>query len=192
VIGNECAATMKKTVNRSNEFRTNLARKGTAVNYELSEKERLFCLKVAQCIGSDGDTLGIDWMLQDGEPVLIEVNSNYGTKIIDIVGHNFFKDLFFHIELAVQDFKKRKKEKDDNQKEYNSLFQEIEILQTQLNKKEILLNELLENEKMKNLFRSLKGKDLGYVDSERNDKKIRISKPQHILEMTINMLKIQN
>jgi hypothetical protein len=45
---------------------------------------------------------------------------------------------------------------------------------------------------MKNLFRSLKGKDLGYVDSEKNDKKIRISKPQHILEMTINMLKIEN
>jgi ribosomal protein S6--L-glutamate ligase len=72
VVGNECVASMKKTVHSNNEFRTNLARKGTAEPYELSIKEQEFCLKVAKAIGAD--TCGIDWMLQDGEPVLLEAN----------------------------------------------------------------------------------------------------------------------
>lgn len=197
VIGKtNCVVTMKKTVG-SKEWRTNLARKGIAEKYELSEKERQFCIRVAQTI--DSDICGIDWIKdggqdgQDGQqPYLLENNSNMGTKVIDVVSYNFFNDLFFHIEVAVQDFKKNKKEKDDNQKQNNFLYEEIQILKNELIKKEYLLNEIFDNEKIKNLFRSLKGKDLEYVDSEKNDKKIRISKPQHILEMTINMLKIEN
>jgi ribosomal protein S6--L-glutamate ligase len=189
----ECIVTMRKTANNSNEFRSNLARKGIAEPYELTENERQFCIKASQSIGSD--FCGIDWMKSEKDlktPILLENNSNVGTKIIDVVGHNFFDDLFFHIEMAVADLNEEKKKRSLENKETNHLLQQIEILQTELNKKENLLNELLENEKMKNLFRSLKGKDLGYVDSEKNDKKIRISKPQHILEMTINMLKIEN
>jgi RimK family alpha-L-glutamate ligase len=193
VIGKtNCVVTMKKTVNGSKEWRTNLARKGIAEKYELSEKERQFCISVAHTI--DSDICGIDWMTDNnsnGDCVLLENNSNFGTKIIDVT-FNFFDYLFFHIEVAVEDFKKLKKQKDENIKENSFLYEEIQNLKNELIKKENLLNELLENEKMKNLFRSLKGKDLGYVDSEKNDKKIRISKPQHILEMTINMLKIEN
>jgi hypothetical protein len=192
-MNNECVATMKKTVSGRNEFRSNLARKGTSEPYELSEKERLFCLKVAQSIGGDGGgTFGIDWMVnQDGEPVLIEVNSNYGTKIIDVVGHNFFEDLFFHIEVAVEDFKKLKKQKDENQRQNNLLCQEIEILKKELTKKENLLNEIFDNEKMKNLFRSLKGKFSGYTDSEKKEKKIKIIKPKQIIEMMLDMIEIE-
>lgn len=190
VIGNECVATMKKTVHQNNEFRTNLARKGTAVPYELSEKERQFCLKVADAVGAD--TCGIDWMVEDDEPVLLEANSNYGTKIVEIVENNFFDKLFFHIEVAVEDFKKFKKKKDEKKKENNFLLDEIVNLTNELSENEKTLNEILENEKMKKLFSQLKGKELGYIDSDNNDKKIRISKPQHILQMTINMLKIEN
>jgi ribosomal protein S6--L-glutamate ligase len=189
----DCIVTMRKTANNSNEFRSNLARKGIAEPYELTENERQFCIKASQSIGSD--FCGIDWMKSEKDlktPILLENNSNVGTKIIDVVGHNFFDELFFHIEMAVADLNEEKKKRSLENKETNHLLQQIEILQTELDKKENLLNELLENEKMKNLFRSLKGKDLGYVDSEKNDKKIRISKPQHILEMTINMLKIEN
>jgi ribosomal protein S6--L-glutamate ligase len=192
VIGKtNCVVTMKKTVNGNKEFRTNLARKGIAEPYVLSEKERQFCIKVAQTI--DSDLCGIDWIKDghNGQPFLLENNSNVGTKIIDVVGHNFFEDLFFHIEISVEDFKKSKKEKDDNQKQSNLLFQEIETLKKELTKKENLLNEIFDNEKMKNLFRSLKGKFSGYTDSEKKEKKIKITKPKQIIEMMIDMLEVE-
>ena len=197
VIGKtNCVVTMKKTVNGSKEWRTNLARKGTAEKYELSEKERQFCIRVAQTI--DSDICGIDWIKdsgqngQDGQQLyLLENNSNMGVKVIDVVSYNFFNDLFFHIELAVQDFKKSKKEKDDNQKQNNFLYEEIQNLKNELNKKENLLNEIFDNEKMKNLFRSLKGKLSGYTDSEKKEKKIKITKPKQIIEMMIDMLEVE-
>ena len=182
VIGqSDCIVTMRKTANNSKEFRSNLARKGIAEPYELSEIERQFCLKVARTI--DSDICGLDWMKADDKsspnlsspnlssPILLENNSNMGLKIIEVVGKNFFLDLFFHIELAVQDFKKSKKEKDDNKKQNNFLYEEIQNLKNELNKKENLLNEIFDNEKMKNLFRSLKGKFSGYTDSEKKEKK---------------------
>jgi ribosomal protein S6--L-glutamate ligase len=189
VIGNECVATMKKTVNSRTEFRSNLARKGTAEPYQLSEKERLFNLQVADCVGAD--TVGIDWMIQDGEPVLLEANSNYGTKIIEIVENNFFDKLFFHIEIAVEDFKKLKKQKDENKKENNFLYEEIENLKNDLTKNQNLISEILENEKMKNIFYSLKGKELSYIDSEKKEKEKKIKKPQDIIEMMTDMLEIE-
>jgi ribosomal protein S6--L-glutamate ligase len=189
VIGNDCVATMKKTVSRSNEFRTNLARKGTAEPYQLNEKERLFNLQVAHCVGAD--TCGVDWMIQDGEPILLEVNSNYGTKIIDVVGKNLFDDMFFHIEMAVADLNEEKKKKSLENKETYNLLEQIDILQTQLTKKENLLSEIFDNEKMKNLFRSLKGKLSGYTDSEKKEKKIKITKPKQIIDMMIDMLEVE-
>jgi ribosomal protein S6--L-glutamate ligase len=191
VIGNDCVASMKKTVHRNNEFRTNLARKGTAENYKLSEEERLFCLKVAQSISGGGDTFGIDWMVQDGEPVLLEVNSNYGTQIIDVVKYNFFDDLFFHIEMAVADLNEEKKKKSLEIKENSFLYEEIQNLKNELTKKENLLNDIFDNEKMKNLFRSLKGKLSGYTDSEKKEKKIKIIKPKQIIEMMLDMIEIE-
>ena len=191
VVGNECVASMKKTVHRNNEFRTNLARKGTAVPYKLSEEERLFCLKVAKSISGGGDTFGIDWMVQDGEPVLLEVNSNYGTQIIDVVKYNFFDELFFHIEMAVADLNEEKKIKSLEIKENSFLYEEIQNLKNELNKKENLLNEIFDNEKMKNLFLSLKGKLSGYIDSEKKEKKIKIIKPKQIIEMLLDMIEIE-
>jgi ribosomal protein S6--L-glutamate ligase len=189
VIANDCVATMKKTVSRSNEFRTNLTRRGTAEPYQLSERERLFCIQVADAVGAD--TCGIDWMIQDGEPILLEVNSNYGTKIIDVVGHNFFDELFFHIEIAVADFNDEKKKKSFEIKESNYLLERIENLHNELIKKENVLNDLLENQKMKFFFDYLKGKELGYLDSEKKEIKIKIKKPQDIIEMMTDMLEIE-
>jgi ribosomal protein S6--L-glutamate ligase len=188
----DCIVTMRKTANNSNEFRSNLARKGIAEPYELTENERQFCIKASQSIGSD--FCGIDWLKSEKDlktPILLENNSNMGTKVIDVVGHNFFEDLFFHIEVAVQDFKKSNKEKDDNQKQNNFLYEEIQNLKNELNKKENLLNEIFDNEKMKNLFRSLKGKISGYTDSEKKEKKIKITKPKQIIEMMMDMLEIE-
>jgi hypothetical protein len=165
-----------------------LARKGTAEPYQLSERERLFCIQVADAVGAD--TCGIDWMIQDGEPILLEVNSNYGTKIIDVVG-NFFDGLFFHIEMAVADLNEEKKKKSLEIKENSFLYEEIQNLKNELTKKENLLNDIFDNEKMKNLFRSLKGKLSGYTDSEKKEKKIKIIKPKQIIEMMLDMIEIE-
>jgi len=146
-------------------------------------------LQVAHCVGAD--TCGVDWMIQDGEPILLEVNSNYGTKVIDVVGKNLFNDMFFHIEMAVADLNEEKKKKSLEIKENSFLYEEIQNLKNELNKKENLLNEIFYNEKMKNLFRSLKGKLSGYTDSEKKEKKIKIIKPKQIIEMMLDMIEIE-
>ena len=198
VIGqSDCIVTMRKTANNSKEFRSNLARKGIAEPYELTEIERQFCLKVARTI--DSDICGLDWMKADDKsspnlssPILLENNSNMGVKIIEVVGKNFFLDLFFHIEIAVEDFKKQKKQKDTEKKENNLLFQEIEILKKELTKKENIINEVFSNQKLKMLFSTLKGKQLGYIDGEtKKEQKIKIIKAKQIIEMSINMLEIE-
>jgi ribosomal protein S6--L-glutamate ligase len=197
VIGqSDCIVTMRKTANNSKEFRSNLARKGIAEPYELSEIERQFCLKVARTI--DSDIVGLDWMKADDKsspnlssPILLENNSNMGVKIIEVVGKNFFEDLFFHIEVAIQDFKKSKTEKDTNKKQSNLLFQEIETLKKELTKKENIINEVFSNQKLKMLFSTLKGKQLGYIDSEKKEKKIKIIKPKQIIEMMLDMIEIE-
>lgn len=192
VVGrNNCVVTMKKTVNGSKEWRTNLARKGIAEPYELTEIERQFCLKVAQTI--DSDICGIDWMKPDdnSSPILLENNSNMGTKIIDVVGHNFFEDLFFHIEVAVQDFNKLKKQKDENQKQSNLLFQEVETLTKELTKKENLLNEIFDNEKINSLFRAIRGKQLGYTDSQGKEKEKKVMKKKDLVLIMVDMMVIE-
>jgi hypothetical protein len=76
-------------------------------------------------------------------------------------------------------------------KENSFLYEEIQNLKKELTKKENLLNEIFDNEKMKNLFRSLKGKLSGYTDSEKKEKKIKITKPKQIIEMMIDMLEVE-
>jgi hypothetical protein len=44
---------------------------------------------------------------------------------------------------------------------------------------------------MKNIFSSLKGKQLGYIDSEKKEKKIKIIKPKQIIEMMLDMIEIE-
>lgn len=193
-VKNKCVASMRKTVQSSgSEFRSNLAKNGIGEYHQLSEKERIFISRISDAF-EGADTIGIDYMInENNEPVLIEVNSNYGTKIIDFVENrnNFFEDLFFHIEVAVEDFKKLKKQKDENKKEKSFLYEEIQNLKKELTKKENLLNEIFNNEKMKNLFRSLQGKLSGYTDSEKRERKIKITKPKQIIEMMIDMLEIE-
>lgn len=183
---------MRKTVQSSgSEFRTNLAKNGIGEYHQISEKERIFISRVTDAF-EGADTIGIDYMINENhEPVLLEANSNYGTKIIDVVGKNFFETLFFHIEIAVEDFKKLKKQKDEKQKENNFLNEEIENLRNELIKKEKTLNEILGNEKLKSIFLSLKGKLLGYADSEKKEKEKKIMKPQDIIEMMTDMLEIE-
>lgn len=193
VIGKtNCVVTMKKTVNNSKEWRTNLAKKGIAEQYQLTEEQRQFCISVAHTI--DSDICGIDWMTDDnrnGECVLLENNSNFGTKIIDVT-YNFFDDLFFHIEVAVEDFKKLKKQKDDKKKESNFLLGEIDDFRNELNKKSKVLSEILDNEKMRSLFEKCKGKELKYFDAESKQKEITIRHRKDLIHMMTNMLQIEN
>jgi ribosomal protein S6--L-glutamate ligase len=192
VIGrSDCVVTMRKTAGNRNEFRTNLARQGTAESYELSEKERQFCLRASKTI--DSDICGIDW-IQDlnGEPVLLENNSNMGTKVIDITGHNFFEDLLIHIEKAVEANKSQKIQNAEAKKQQELLEEEILFLRNELSKKEGVLKNVLQSDRMKLLLRQLKGKELNYLDSENKSQQIKITKAQDVIRMMSDMLVIED
>jgi ribosomal protein S6--L-glutamate ligase len=195
VIGrNNCVVTMQKTATNRSEFRTNLARQGTAEKYELSDKQRQFCLRVARTI--DSDICAIDW-IQDGqnrgepEPILLENNSNMGTKIIDITGYNFFEDLFNHIEKSVEINTTQRKINADAKKENELMEEEVLWLRNELSKKEEVLKSVLQSDRMKLLLRQLKGKELNYLDSENKSQQIKITKAQDVIQMMSQMLVIE-
>jgi RimK family alpha-L-glutamate ligase len=190
-IRNKCHASMKRTVQSPLEFRSNLALNGKGENYEISESERLFISKVADAF-KGADTLGIDYILNEqNEPCFLEANSNYGTRAIENNPY-FFEELFFHIEIAVEDFKKLKKQKDDKKKESNFLLGEIDAVRNELNKKSKVLSEILDNEKMRSLFEKCKGKELKYFSAESKQKEITIRHRKDIIHMMTNMLQIEN
>lgn len=190
-VGNKCVASMKKTVQNSNsEFRSNLSLNGKGESYVPSERELIFISKVCDAFAG-AVTLGIDYIIDENDEIyFLEANSNYGTKFLQY-NENFFVHLFAFIELEFEKFKKSEKTKSENQKETNILYEVIENLKSELTKKENLISEILENERIKSLFNSLKGKSLSYIDTEKIEKEIKITKPKQIIEMMTNMLEIE-
>lgn len=97
VVGNQVVSAMERTGKK--DFRANLSQGGSGrdVLKELSELNKLMCIKAAQAVNLE--FAGVDMMIdQDGKSYIIEVNGNPGTGIIKITGHNHFKDLVAHCE----------------------------------------------------------------------------------------------
>jgi RimK family alpha-L-glutamate ligase len=190
-IKNQCVASMKKTVHSRREFRSNLSKMGIGEPYSLNENEKQFISKVADAF-EGGDTLGIDYILnKSGQPIFLEANSNYGTKVLQY-NHNLFEDLFFHIEITLADFNSQQRKKEKEKKETEILIEENDNLKKSLGENEKLLNQIFRNQKIKKIFKSLKGKFLGYLDSEKKQKQKKINKPLDIIEMMTDMLEIEN
>lgn len=92
-VGDKVALAMKRTAKKG-EWKANISKGGSGEKAYLSNEDKELCVKAAHSIGLIGYA-GVD-MLKDkktGKSVIIEVNSNPGTKIIDITGVNVWKDL---------------------------------------------------------------------------------------------------
>ncbi len=80
VVGNRCVASMKRTATEG-EFRSNLHRGGTAKPIKLDSNTRILASRAAQVHGLG--VAGVDLLLSDRGPLLLEVNSSPGLEGIE-------------------------------------------------------------------------------------------------------------
>jgi len=97
-IGDKVALAMKRTAKKG-EWKANISKGGSGEIAHLSEEDKELCVKAAHSIGLSGYA-GVDLLKnkETGKSVIIEVNSNPGTKIIDITGVNVWKELVKYCE----------------------------------------------------------------------------------------------
>jgi len=90
VVGNKVICAMERS--STDGFKANLSQSGTGKKVILSQEHQDFCVKASKAIGLDFS--GVDIMIsnKDGKAYLIEINSNPGTKSIEICKHNWFID----------------------------------------------------------------------------------------------------
>jgi len=95
VIGDKVVVAMKRTAIKG--FKANISKGGTGEKVMLSQADQDTCVRAAKACQLE--TAGVDIMKDEkGNSYVIEVNSNFGSKIIDITGHNFFVDILKHME----------------------------------------------------------------------------------------------
>jgi ribosomal protein S6--L-glutamate ligase len=80
VVGNRCVAAMRRTASHG-DFRSNLHRGGTAKPFELDENSRKLAAQAARAHGLG--VAGVDLLISDRGPLLLEVNSSPGLEGIE-------------------------------------------------------------------------------------------------------------
>lgn len=93
VVGDRVALAMKRTSTDKADFKANISRGAKGEKIELSKEDEQLCVEAAHAIGLQ--IAGVDLMRSKitGKSYIIEINSNPGTKIIGITGHNVFEDI---------------------------------------------------------------------------------------------------
>lgn len=95
VVSDKVVVAMERTSKK--DFRANLSKGGSGRKVELTETEKTMCLKMAKAVGLE--CAGVDIIRgNDGFSYGIEVNGNWGEKIISITGVNFFESIIDHIQ----------------------------------------------------------------------------------------------
>jgi ribosomal protein S6--L-glutamate ligase len=113
VVGDKVVCAMSKA-NYDGDFRDNIAKGSEGSKYTPSEYEASLAVRATKALGLE--FAGID-IISDNQAIdtntflVVEANSNPGTGIIAITGHNYFDDLIKHIETkAKQKVKVEKQE----------------------------------------------------------------------------------
>lgn len=106
VVGDKVVSAMKRTAIKG--FKANISQGGTGEKITLSKDDEQICIKAAKACGLEA--AGVDIMHDDkGNTYVIEVNSNFGSKIINVTGHNYFIDI---INLCESNYKLHEPKKD--------------------------------------------------------------------------------
>ena len=89
---------MKRTAVDKSDFRANVSRGAKGEKAELSKEDQEMAIRAAHCIGLNIAGVDILKSKKTGISYVIEVNSNPGTKVIDLTGHNVFEDVVKYCE----------------------------------------------------------------------------------------------
>jgi ribosomal protein S6--L-glutamate ligase len=101
VVGNEVIAAMKRQA-PSGEFRSNIHRGGSAKRYRLSNLEKATAIKAARALGLE--VAGVDMLLSNNGPLLMEVNSSPGIEGIEnSTGINIAQHIIEYLHTRLKD-----------------------------------------------------------------------------------------
>jgi ribosomal protein S6--L-glutamate ligase len=95
VVGDKVVAAMKRTAVKG--FKANISKGGKGEKVTLSQADQDICVRAAKA--SQLEIAGVDIMHDSqGNTYVIEQNSNFGNRLIDLVGHNFYVGIIKHME----------------------------------------------------------------------------------------------
>lgn len=162
VVGGKVIAAEKRKTNKRNEFRANLSLGGSGSAVTLDEKTQEFCIKAAKATGLN--IAGVDIMVTEKkEPILIEVNANFGLKIQDITG--------IDVAGAMVDY----------------VISQIEL--HSLKNKDI--QPIPDNEYINEIYKNAKGKKVKYTDRNNNKNEVLINNVSDVYKIMFDTFKIE-
>jgi ribosomal protein S6--L-glutamate ligase len=190
VVGERVVASYKRQAQKG-DFRANIHKGASAVPVILSQEEQDFCVKCAKTLNLQ--TAGIDFMRDESGFRLIEVNGNYGFTIQSITGVNIGMELINFIDCE-KTFQKQKQIDFPNKKDLMLRFQEEEIdrLMMKIQKQSETIKSILKEPKLLTYYKMAKNKEIEYIDSNNNEKVIKVENPQDIYQIMLDMFQLQN
>jgi ribosomal protein S6--L-glutamate ligase len=190
VVGERVVASYKRQAQKG-DFRANIHKGASAVPVILSQEEQDFCVKCAKTLNLQ--TAGIDFMKDESGFRLIEVNGNYGFTIQSITGVNIGMELINFIDCE-KTFQKQKQIDFPNKKDLMLRFQEEEIdrLMMKIQKQSETIKSILKEPKLLTYYKMAKNKEIEYIDSNNNEKVIKVENPQDIYQIMLDMFQLQN
>ncbi|MGI9535144.1 MAG: 30S ribosomal protein S6--L-glutamate ligase [Thermodesulfobacteriota bacterium] len=106
VVGNTVVASIKRQ-GEEGEFRSNLHRGGSAINFKLTKEERNTAVQAAKLLGLN--VAGVDMLMSEKGPMVIEVNSSPGLEGIETsTGKDIAGKIIEYIEKSVTSKRKRR------------------------------------------------------------------------------------
>lgn len=107
VVDGKIVGAMKRQ-GKAGEFRSNLHRGGTSKVVELTEQEKDYALRAAECMGLS--IAGVDMLQSKRGPLILEVNSSPGLEGIEAAtGNDIAGSIIEYVEQSLAPQKKRKR-----------------------------------------------------------------------------------
>lgn len=100
VVGGKVVSSMKR-VARKDELRSNIHAGGTGYPYNPSEDLERMAVRASRAIGAD--ICGVDLLVSDGRPYVLETNMNPGFRISDVTGVDVMKEM---VEFVTDEFRR--------------------------------------------------------------------------------------
>jgi ribosomal protein S6--L-glutamate ligase len=178
VLGDKVVAAMKRTATKKDEWRANLALKGSGENILLNTEEQRMCIDATKALGLN--FVGVDLVRnkKNGLPYLIEVNSNCGFKIENILNVNIAKQVIDYIR--------------NNEHFLSTPMKGINLIELQRQQSLIEENPILLNDDyLRKVFKKANGKEINFINRNNEKKKILITQPNDIVKILAETFKIK-
>ena len=120
VVGDKVVCSMERQA-PAHDIRANVSLEGTARKITASKEVAEMCVKAVASI-ANLNFAGVDVIECKGKNYLVEINSNPGTHIIEVTGHNYFEDV---LDFCEKEYKSKQEIKNCSHGERVEFFNDM-------------------------------------------------------------------